>query len=110
VPATSTRSIAPRVRAAVQESLGTTTPSVTSIARILAMHPAPSSGTWPARTPPSSTWSTDMRRKAARQYLATTDLSMAQIAGLVGLSEQSALTRCARRWLGDHIECDSQQS
>jgi transcriptional regulator GlxA family with amidase domain len=52
----------------------------------------------------------DVRRNAARQYLATTDLSMTQIAGLVGLSEQSALTRCARRWWGTHTECDSQQS
>jgi AraC-like DNA-binding protein len=39
----------------------------------------------------------DVRRNAARHYLATTDLSMTQIAGLVGLSEQSALTRCALR-------------
>jgi AraC-like DNA-binding protein len=42
----------------------------------------------------------DVRRNAARQYLTMTDLSMTQVAGLLGLSEQSALTRCTRRWWG----------
>jgi AraC-like DNA-binding protein len=100
VPATSTRSVAPRVRAAVQESLGTTTPSVTSTARILAMHPR----TLQRRLAEENTTFLDLvddvRRNAARQYLTMTDLSMTQVAGLLGLSEQSALTRCTRRWWG----------
>lgn len=40
----------------------------------------------------------EVRRDAAWRYLTATDLPMNQIAGLLGLSEQSALTRCCRRW------------
>ncbi|MEY9875828.1 AraC-like DNA-binding protein [Streptacidiphilus sp. MAP12-33] len=38
------------------------------------------------------------RRDAAHRYLTATDLPLSQIAALLGLSEQSALTRCCRRW------------
>jgi AraC-like DNA-binding protein len=42
----------------------------------------------------------DVRRQLARHYLTTTDMPLSQVAGLLGLSEQSALTRCCRRWWG----------
>jgi AraC-like DNA-binding protein len=42
----------------------------------------------------------ETRRSAALRWLTTTDVPLGQIAGLVGLSESSALTRCARRWWG----------
>jgi AraC-like DNA-binding protein len=40
----------------------------------------------------------EARRDAARRYLTTTRLPLAQVAGLLGLSEQSALTRACKRW------------
>ena len=42
----------------------------------------------------------EVRRNAARRYLTGTDMPMTQVAGLLGLSEQSALSRCCRRWWG----------
>ena len=40
----------------------------------------------------------EARRDAARRYLTSTRLPLAQVAGLLGLSEQSALTRACKRW------------
>jgi AraC-like DNA-binding protein len=40
----------------------------------------------------------EARRDAARRYLNSTRLPLAQVAGLLGLSEQSALTRACKRW------------
>lgn len=41
-----------------------------------------------------------MRQQAALRYLASTELALTQVATLIGLSEQSALTRCCQRWFG----------
>lgn len=40
------------------------------------------------------------RREQVRRFLAEPDLSMGQVAGLLGYAEQSALTRAVRRWFG----------
>jgi AraC-like DNA-binding protein len=40
----------------------------------------------------------EARRDAARRYLTSTRLPLSQVAGLLGLSEQSALTRACKRW------------
>ena len=42
----------------------------------------------------------DVRRTEAARYLTTTNAPMGQVAGLLGLSEQSALSRACRRWFG----------
>jgi len=42
----------------------------------------------------------DVRRDEAERYLRDTDMPLAQLAGVLGLSEQSALTRACRRWFG----------
>lgn len=41
-----------------------------------------------------------VRREEAERYLRDTDMPLAQLAGVLGLSEQSALTRASRRWFG----------
>lgn len=41
-----------------------------------------------------------VRRDEVERYLRDTDMPLAQLAGIVGLSEQSALTRACRRWFG----------
>lgn len=43
----------------------------------------------------------DMRRERAEHYLRHTDRPLGQIAGLLGYSEQSALSRAARRWFDE---------
>ncbi len=42
----------------------------------------------------------DVRRDLASAYLRDTDMSLGQITHLLGYSEQSALSRSARRWFG----------
>lgn len=41
-----------------------------------------------------------VRRAEAARYLRETDMPLGQLAGVLGLSEQSALTRACRRWFG----------
>lgn len=41
-----------------------------------------------------------VRREEAARYLRETDMPLGQLAGVLGLSEQSALTRASRRWFG----------
>lgn len=43
----------------------------------------------------------ETRATAARRYLRDTDLPLAEIAFLLGFSEQSAFTRASQRWFGD---------
>ncbi|WP_220793036.1 AraC family transcriptional regulator [Nocardioides stalactiti] len=40
----------------------------------------------------------DVRREEAERYLRDTEMPLGQLAGVLGLSEQSALTRACRRW------------
>lgn len=42
-----------------------------------------------------------VRREEAGRYLRETDMPLGQLAGVLGLSEQSALTRACRRWFGE---------
>ena len=42
----------------------------------------------------------DVRRRHAERYLADPNKSLAEIAYLLGYSEQSAFTRAYRRWTG----------
>lgn len=41
-----------------------------------------------------------VRREEAERYLRETDMPLGQLAGVLGLSEQSALTRACQRWFG----------
>lgn len=88
------------VRAVVARSLGTAPPEIDTAARLLNVHPRTlqrrlrASGTTFARIVDEE------RRGAAHRYLTTTDLPLGQVALLLGLSEQSALNRCCRRWWG----------
>ena len=40
----------------------------------------------------------DVRRNLAERYLAKTDISLTDVAGLLGFSDQSSFTRAAHRW------------
>lgn len=88
------------VRAVVGRSLGTSPPEIGTVARLLNVHPR----TLQRRLRAAGTTFADVvdgeRRDAARRYLTETDVPLGQIALLLGLSEQSALNRCCRRWWG----------
>jgi AraC-like DNA-binding protein len=91
-------SVVPKVRAAVQQLLGTTPPEITAVARLLTIHPRTLQRHLAAEDSSFAVILDDVRRDAARRYLTTTDMPMSQVASLIGLSEQATFTRCCRRW------------
>ena len=94
------RVVAPQVRNAIDRVLGTSPPRIDSAARLLGMHPRTLQRRLAAEGSSFEALLDDARRDAALRLLTRTDLPLQQVAGLVGLSEQSALTRCVRRWYG----------
>ncbi|MFI9504357.1 AraC family transcriptional regulator ligand-binding domain-containing protein [Nocardia sp. NPDC052566] len=92
--------IAPKVRAAVQQLLGTAAPDIASVARLLTVHPRTLQRRLATEGSSFAAILDDARRDAARRYLTTTDMPMSQVASLLGLAEQATLTRCCRRWWG----------
>ncbi len=92
--------IAPKVRAAVRQLLGTSAPEIGAVARLLTVHPRTLQRRLAAERTSFAAILDEIRRDAARRYLTTTDMPMSQVASLIGLSEQATFTRCARRWWG----------
>ncbi|MEJ3749966.1 AraC family transcriptional regulator [Actinomycetes bacterium KLBMP 9797] len=89
-----------RVRAVLDQSLGTGSTELADVARVLAVHPrtlqrqlAVAGGSYGAILD-------GVRRDRARTYLTTTDMPLAQVSSLVGFAEQAVLSRCAQRWWG----------
>ncbi|WP_406236781.1 AraC family transcriptional regulator [Nocardia sp. NBC_01009] len=91
-------SLVPKVRAAVQQLLGTTPPEIGAVARLLTAHPRTLQRRLATEGTSFAAILDDVRRDAARRYLTTTDMPMSQVASLIGLSEQATLTRSCRRW------------
>jgi AraC-like DNA-binding protein len=87
-----------RVRAAVQESLGTRPVATRTVAALLALHPRTLQRHLEAEGTTFGAVVDDVRRATGRRLLLTTDLPVGQIAALLGFAEQSALSRAARRW------------
>ncbi len=94
------RVVAPTVRISIERMLGTAPPRIDAAARLLGMHPRTLQRRLASEGTSFEVLLDDARRDAAHRLLTRTDLPLQQIAGLVGLSEQSALTRCAHRWYG----------
>ncbi|GAA5064072.1 AraC family transcriptional regulator [Nocardia callitridis] len=92
--------IAPKVRAAVGQLLGTTPPEIGAVARLLTVHPRTLQRRLAAEDTSFATILEQVRRDAARRYLTTTEMPMNQIASLIGLGDQATFTRSARRWWG----------
>ncbi|WP_370099625.1 AraC family transcriptional regulator [Streptacidiphilus sp. MAP12-20] len=97
-PGGSGSELLPRLRAAVQRSLGTNPPELATIAGLLNLHPRTLQRRLGDQGTSFAAVLDEERRQAAHRYLTATDIPMTQVAGLLGLSEQSALTRCCRRW------------
>ncbi|QXN95384.1 AraC family transcriptional regulator [Nocardia iowensis] len=93
-------SVVTEVRATVQQLLGTIPPEIGAVARLLTVHPRTLQRRLAAEGTSFATILDEARRDEARRYLTTTDMPMSQVASLIGLSEQSTFTRCARRWWG----------
>ncbi len=93
-------SIAPRVRAALRQLLGTSPPEIAVVARLFTMHPRTMQRRLGAEGTTFAELLDDVRREEARRYLTTTDMPMSQVASLLGFAEQATFTRSCRRWWG----------
>lgn len=94
----SPRETAPRVRAAIEQTLGTAQTGIATVAAMLAVHPRTLQRRLAAEGTSFARLLDDVRRNAARRYLTGTDMPLSQVAALLGLSEQAALTHSCRRW------------
>lgn len=97
-PSDSARQLAPRVRAAIQQILGTATVDLDTIGDMLSMHKRTVQRRLAEENTSFGELLDDVRRRAARRYLTRTDMPMTQVADLLGFSEQSALSRSCQRW------------
>jgi AraC-like DNA-binding protein len=89
-----------KVRAVLDQSLGTGSTELADVAKMLALHPRTVQRQLGVEGQPFASILDDVRRARARAYLTTTDMPLSQVAHLVGFSEQAVLTRCAWRWWG----------
>lgn len=91
---------ADRVRAVLQQSLGTPTATLAGVARLLLVHPR----TLQRRLADEGTGFDDVldevRRDRAGHLVAETDVPLTQVAAMLGYAHQAALTRAVRRWFG----------
>lgn len=89
-----------RVRLGIAEALRTSHPTIGSTARLLGLHPRTLQRRLLAEGTSYAALLDDVRREAIQRYLTTTDLSIGQIALMVGFAEQSTLSHAVRRWYG----------
>jgi AraC-like DNA-binding protein len=90
--------IAAKVRAVLDQSLGTGSTDLVDVARVLVVHPRTLQRQLAEEGESFASILDGVRRARARTYLTTTDMPLAQVSNLVGFAEQAVLTRCARRW------------
>ena len=84
----------------VSESLPGPVPPLSEVARTLHLHPRTLQRRLVVVGTSFGQVVDDLRRDRAHRYITTTDLSLAQVADLVGFAEQSTLSHAVRRWFG----------
>jgi AraC-like DNA-binding protein len=94
------RSVADRVRLLLTQALGISAVEVGAIARLLRTHPRTLQRRLAAEGTTFEAILDDVRRATAGRLITQTDLPFSQVTAMVGLAEQSALSRAARRWFG----------
>ncbi|WP_067500163.1 AraC family transcriptional regulator [Actinoplanes sp. TFC3] len=94
------QSVADRVRLLLAQALGTSPAGVTAIARRLRTHPRTLQRRLAAEQTTFEALLDDVRRAAAHRLITGTPLPFTQITAMIGLAEQSALSRAVRRWFG----------
>lgn len=94
------RTVTDRVRAAVDRSLGSGPVRIGSVARLLRVHPRTLQRHLAVEGTTFEQVVDDARRDTAERLILRTDLPFTQVAAMIGLAEQSALSRASRRWFG----------
>jgi AraC-like DNA-binding protein len=89
-----------KVRAILDQSLGTGSIELVDVAKVMAVHPRTLQRQLAAEGASFVSILDLVRRARARTYLTTTDMPLAQVCALLGFSEPAVLTHCARRWWG----------
>ncbi|WP_431955461.1 AraC family transcriptional regulator ligand-binding domain-containing protein [Nocardia lijiangensis] len=92
--------IAGRVKAALQQSLGTGPTTIAAVADLLSISPRSLQRHLAAEGKSFATVLDDVRRERASTLLTESDLPLAQIASTIGLHNPATLSRYARRWWG----------
>lgn len=88
------------VRILIRHLLPTGGLQLAVVARQLSMHPRTLQRRLAQRSTTFDDLVDDIRRERARDLLRDTDMPMGQLAGALGYSEQSVLTRACQRWFG----------
>ncbi|WP_030435517.1 AraC family transcriptional regulator [Actinoplanes subtropicus] len=89
-----------RVRRLITQSLGSSPADIAAIARRLQTHPRTLQRRLAAMGTTFEQLQDGVRRETAHRLITTTDLPFSQVTAMVGLTEQSALTRAVHRWYG----------
>lgn len=95
------QSFTDRVRLMLARSLGSAPVTLDAVARGLRTHPRTVQRRLADEQTTFERVLDDVRRTAAHRLITQTDLPLGHVAVMVGLTEQSALTRAARRWFGE---------
>ncbi|AGL17638.1 putative transcriptional regulator [Actinoplanes sp. N902-109] len=94
------RSVADQVRLLLAQGLGSAPVQIAAIARRLRTHPRTLQRRLAAEQTTFEALLDEVRRTAAHRLITGTELPLTQITAMVGLTEQSALSRAVRRWYG----------
>ncbi|WP_417524892.1 AraC family transcriptional regulator [Marinovum sp.] len=89
-----------RVRAALRPLIGTPQANRSDIARILAIEPRTLHRQLRAEGTTFQEIKDSARRDLALKHLTETDVTLGQLAAMLGFPEQSALSRACRKWFG----------
>lgn len=88
------------VRLLIRRMLPTGGLTLDLVAQHLAVHPRTLQRQLEAQGTSFAALVDEVRRDEADRYLRTSDMPLGQLAGLLGYSEQSVLSRSSRRWFG----------
>jgi AraC-like DNA-binding protein len=91
-------SLPDQVRGLITQSLGSGPVDIAAVARRLRTHPRTLQRRLAAAGTTYDKILDDVRRQTAHRLITTTDLPFTQVTAMIGLTEQSALSRAARRW------------
>ncbi|MEQ3549403.1 AraC family transcriptional regulator [Pseudonocardia nematodicida] len=94
------RTVTDRVRTAVDRTLGSGPVRIDAVAGLLRVHPRTLQRHLAAEGTTFERIVDEVRRDTAERLITRTALPFTQVAAMVGLTEQSALTRATRRWFG----------
>lgn len=92
--------VADGVRLLLAQALGSSPVEVTAVAKALRVHPRTLQRRLASEDTTFETILDEVRRVAAHRLITQTDLPLTQVTAMVGLAEQSALSRAVRRWYG----------